>query len=84
MKTREYFLEAARAFIRTFAMLGKGCYYLLKHLFTNYPNPTWFCICLAIVITAFVKIGQARVERDNASRENARLIMRLDSMEAAL
>jgi len=80
MKTRHYFLLSARHFWRTCKLLAQGLYHLGRHLFRNYPNPTWLVITATIAIYSFFKVGEARTERDHASHEAARLIEQMDSI----
>lgn len=84
MKTREYFLESLRSLLRFFSLLGQGIYHLARHLFLNYPNPTWAVILTIVTFTAIFKVAQARSERDRYSQQNAALILQLDSMKQAL
>lgn len=82
MKTRQYFIEALRSFLRCFNMLGRGLYALGRHLFLNYPNPTWGVIVIIIASYSILKLAQARSERDSYSLSNAQLIEQIDSLKA--
>lgn len=81
IKTRHIFMLSLRHLLKACVLFGRGCYSLMRHLFTNFPNITWACIAGAIVAYSFVKVAKARTERDRYSYENARLIEQLDSVE---
>lgn len=81
MKIKNYFKESVYAFGRSIKMFSWGCLLLFRHIFRNYPNPAWFIILIFTIMTAVVKIGHARMERDNASYEAACLMHKLDSIE---
>lgn len=82
MKTRQYFLDSARSLGRSAALFGQGLYHLGRHLFLNWPNPTWFIIAFAIASYSILKVAEARSERDQYSLCNARLIEQIDSLKA--
>lgn len=79
MKVKDYFRQAFIHGIQSWTLLFKGLFYGAKRLFTLYPNPTWAVIAACIVVFSFVKIGQARSERDSYNRKTVLLQHQLDS-----
>lgn len=82
MGARRCLLLSLRHLIEAGRLLGLGLYRLARHLFLNFPNCTWLVITAAIAVYSFVKVAEARTERDRYSYENARLIHQIDSIDS--
>lgn len=81
MRARDCFTGSLRCFGKAFALLARGVYGVLRLLFLRYPNPTWAVLAIALVIASYVKIGEARAERDRSGMAVARLQQQLDSLQ---
>lgn len=79
MRTRDYFMQSAVSFAKSFVLLGKGLWYGAVRLFTGYPNITWAAITAIVIVVSVVKVGQARSERDSYDHKMVVLQQRLDS-----
>lgn len=81
VRVRDCFAGSLRCFGRAFALLARGVYGVLRLLFLRYPNPTWAVLAIALLVVSYVKIGEARSERDRSGMAVARLQHQLDSLQ---